>query len=527
MTESYRMYPRKAFYNLSAFLLIFNLLGCHMTNSSDHNSTRDEDLPLFDPHVATFKCTAENNPSYDTEADKWFKEALELESPQIFYDDRDYGKIVILNRKSAERNHGKAMLNLASLYVEGKDPKHGAEDALQLVERAMKLKIAAAYDRMATYYMNGTGVNADATRAYAFWQRAALMGNPDALTFLGKKMQYRKDQVNTSGWANYVIGVQMLECAYSQGDGNAAFELSLVHSIPMERDATKNDLDLALNFLHEGVKLGSQECAISLWVEFSHPIDPLKKIVPYLDKARSERYAVLGRALDFDPYRRFPNLDKVLPLPPSDLPPWNGDDATLINAAIGVSHPASTPPSTTAYSERKGRFFLNSEYYLTETTEFAEDVIAPFEGYWQSSALESVPPALYLTSERFDHAAAAYSNQNNSLSSKLIWRHWRTVRHDDGTISPPVVSGRTRVIEPPAIAKACSGSVRCPITGVWQAWMHAEHSMQNIVNQYWRQVWLIEGQRFPNPQQDWMLDVEAGEITWYLMDGTGVDICPA
>jgi len=54
--------------------------------------------------------------------------------------------------------------------------------------------------------------------------------------------------------------------------------------------------------------------------------------------------------------------------------------------------------------------------------------------------------------------------------------------------------------------------------------MHTEHPMQNIVNQYWRQVWLIEGQRFPNPQQDWMLDVEAGEITWHLMDGTGVDL---
>lgn len=498
-----------------------------MKNSAELNATRDEELPLFNPHSTTFTCILEKSFILDAEAEKWFQQARALEVPQIFIEDRDYKKIVMLTRQSAERNHWKAMLNLASLYIEGRDPMHGTEDALQLVEKAMKLGVAAAYDRMGTYYINGTGIKPDATSAYAFWQRAAQMGNPDALAFLGKKLQYSEDQPNEAGWANAAVGVKMLECAFSQGNGSAAYELGLVHSIPMGRAATETDLALALNVLQEGVRLGSRECAVKLWIEFDQPMDPQKKIAPHVDKARSERYRILTQGLDLHPDRRFPNLDKILPLPPTDLPPWNGDDEALIKAAIGVSHPASTPPSSTAYSERKGRFFLNPEYYLAETNEFAEDVIAPFEGYWQSSALESVPPALYLTSERFEHAATANSNRNASVSSKLIWRHWRTVRHDDGTLSPPVVSGRTRVIETLAIAKACSGIARCPISGVWQPWMHVEHSMQNIVNQYWRQVWLIEGQRFPNPKLDWMLDVAAGEITWHLMDGTGVDICPA
>jgi hypothetical protein len=38
------------------------------------------------------------------------------------------------------------MLNLASLYVEGRDPSHGMK-AVQLVEKAMRLGIPA-YDRM-------------------------------------------------------------------------------------------------------------------------------------------------------------------------------------------------------------------------------------------------------------------------------------------------------------------------------------------------------------------------------------------
>ena len=78
-------------------------------------------------------------PPIDAEADKWFNEALALEDPEIFEDDRDYKKIVQLTRQAAERHHWKAMLNLASLYLEGRDPQHGREDAIRIVEEAMKL----------------------------------------------------------------------------------------------------------------------------------------------------------------------------------------------------------------------------------------------------------------------------------------------------------------------------------------------------------------------------------------------------
>ena len=59
------------------------------------------------------------------------------------------------------------------------------------------------------------------------------------------------------------------------------------------------------------------------------------------------------------------------------------------------------------------------------------------------------------------------------------------------------------------------------------AWIGVEHLMQGAVNQYWRQAWLLAGQPFPDLKLDWLLDVPAGDITWHLMDSTGVDICPA
>jgi hypothetical protein len=120
------------------------------------------------------------------------------------------------------------------------------------VEDAMRLGVPAAYDRMGTYYMNGTGVRGDATRAYAFWQLAAKMGSPEALTFLGKKMYAKHDNPDGSWWGNATVGIKMLECAYGQGYGQAAYELGLAYTVPMDHNPTREELARALNVLHNG-----------------------------------------------------------------------------------------------------------------------------------------------------------------------------------------------------------------------------------------------------------------------------------
>ena len=35
----------------------------------------------------------------------------------------------------------------------------------------------------------------------------------------------------------------------------------------------------------------------------------------------------------------------------------------------------------------------------------------------------------------------------------------------------------------------------------------ADHPLQAIVNQYWRQTWLTRGAPFPRPRRDWLLDL--------------------
>ena len=124
---------------LASLIFLCCLLACKVPD--DKVWPRNQSLPLFNPHVADFICEIEASkvPPIDAQAEDWFLEARALEDPEIFVEDRDYKKIVDLTRQAAERLHWKAMLNLASLYVEGRDPLYGKEEAVQLVEKAMRL----------------------------------------------------------------------------------------------------------------------------------------------------------------------------------------------------------------------------------------------------------------------------------------------------------------------------------------------------------------------------------------------------
>ena len=509
------------------------LSACKMDNSGQKDApSRYLVLPLFNPHMSAFECTIEANrvPPIDAQADVWFHEALSLDSADIYVDYRDYKKIVQLTRQAAERHHWKAMLNLASLYLEGHDSAHGEEDAVKLVEEAMRLGIPAAYDRMGTYYSNGTGVRADATRAYAFWQRAAEMGNPDAMAFLGEKMDAVWDDPDGSFWANKMIGIKMLECAFSQGSGKAAYQLALSYERPVGRDQSPEDRAHALLVLHEGVKLGSEDCASRLEIEFSVPLDPSGMLAPYIDKARAKRYLVLSDALSFDPSDRFPNLDKVVPLPPAKLPPWNGDRDTLLNAARGVTPPPATPKPS-ASSLRTGRHFLDAAFALRDTGQESSATAAPVEGYWQPigydvepdvrQQLAAIPPGLYRRGEAFQ---LELSLHRDVRSGPITWRRWETIRHNHGAVEPLAPAGQVRIVPRPEPLTACACDAICPVSGTWQPWVQPDHPFHSIINRPWRQVWLEEGQGFPVPERDWLLAVPTAEISWHLMGSAKADL---
>ena len=290
-------------------------------------------LDAFNPHRPGFECKheADVNPPFTAEADALFQQGMAATSNAVWSAERNYKKAAEVWTQAAWLGHWKAQFNLAGLYLQGNGVAQDLDKALQLTEELMRQGVPDAWDNMGAYFMGGVGdIKQDASVAYAFWQKAADMGSMAAQAYLGEKFLGTYDDPPTF-WSNRTVSRKMLECAFAQGSGNAAYMLGLDlngHNISLGESYAR-----ALITFHEGVKLGSEKSANSLSSTFRRG-EPL--IENRIDASRAERYSVLGDALWHNPDLRFPNLDKVLPLPPARLPKWNGDEDTLIDAAKGV-----------------------------------------------------------------------------------------------------------------------------------------------------------------------------------------------
>jgi tetratricopeptide (TPR) repeat protein len=402
----------------------------HQPLVSDSKLPRFTRLDKFDPHRKDFVCKheAEANPPITAEAEALFQQALALVSYEMWSENRIYAKAAELYEQAMKLGHWKAQFNLAGLYLQGLGVEQNPEKAIELTEDLMRKGVPAAWDNMGTMYMGGIGsLKQDATVAYAFWQHAADMGSMASQTYIGKKLLGNHDEP-PSFWGNRAIGLKMLECAFAQGSGQAAFELGVT------RNVIDEDYSRALRILHEGVKVGSERSAGYLSSSFRRGDRPVQSGP---DTSRADRYHALANALYHNPDLRFPNLDKVLPLPPAPLPQWDmSAPKTLIDAAKAVVPAASSPPQA---------------------------------------------PAPAPTSQR--------TSQLESAERGMLVTHTR------------VAQGIAREADLPKPLVRCSGAGRCLVTGIWQARVPDDHALAASFNQWHRQSYVLEGQSFPDPRE--------------------------
>jgi len=495
---------------------------------------RYEKLPLFNPHRKSFTCVYQDQhvPPIDPQAELLFQQALALDDPDVYFEDRDYPKIYQLYRQAAERGHRKAMLNLASLILSSYAvPEHDPEIAVRWVEQAMRLGVPDAYDVMGVYHQNGVVTGGGATAAYAFFQRAADMGSPSAQTFLGYKMAGEYDDPGDGFWGNLPIALQMLECAFAQGYGDAGDKLGLIYARPETPDAKLR----ALNVLHQGVKLGSAQCANSLFSEFDGlGLSRGDNLVGHVDKARAERYSKLGDALEHYGVRlKLPNLDKVLPLPPAPLPKWDGNVKTLIDAAKAVTPPPKPNPGASLEGrehvpEGQGVLSLAASSYAVNG-----DESVPKTGYWLATyGLSSMTkselrfarsgrPERYRTGERFEAPMLAW------LTPDLVQWHFL----GDAQPVPPsrdvflkkmVDAGWIRQVPAAASTDDCHGLQRCPITGIWEGRIADDHPLAALYNVWHQQAYVEQGQLFPAPESRF-LDIAAEQVRWTYLGSPNRD----
>ena len=497
---------------------------------------RNMNLKAFNPHRIDFACTHEATklPAITSESEVLFQHGMALTSNELWPDQRDYKSAAQLWKQAAAQSHWKAAMNLAGLFERGLGVQRDTERAVLIVERLMTQGVPGAFDKMGTDHRIGIGVKPDIDRAYGFWQLAADMGSPAAQTYIGNKLDAAYDDAQMGVWGNRIVGLKMLECAFAQGYGEAGYRLG--QTLDIDKDYAR-----ALVVLHEGTKFGSANAANYLSSAFTQT-DPLTG--NQVDRARAERYSLLGDALELNPDLRFPNLDKVLPLPPAALPFWDGKRATLIDAAkaVIVKHPTPSTPG----ANRTGRAHIPQGYVLPGNvtlppTENAFDnhgrpwslsakQHAYFTGYWQPR-IDVVRgdwqrdwnaaqlPQHFKRGEPLPSLAEQIPPGYGTVS----WDYKGLPVKQASSVHPYVAQGIARYVPAPDVPRSCSGTVVCPQTGIWYAQLKKEHAHHAVFHAQWQQTYMEKGQPFPDPttlREAGGITVAARDIRWHWLGET-------
>lgn len=231
--------------------------------------------------------------------------------------------------KAAELGDWGARALLAHFYLEGLGPleknevlKPDAYKAVDIAHVAAKaMQPWGLYDLGVAYEHGYGGAHYDVELAWAYYLKAAQFGSPEAQMTLAQAYRNAGRPMDEEA---------MIQCAYQQGHGPAAYELALDASV-------QTKIQAAIGIYQNGVKFGSLECARDLKILFNQGYwardsdeekEALKLLGIKVDAERERRYDAIYDALQINPDLKLSRLDLVLPLPPAKLPAWAGvDDA--------------------------------------------------------------------------------------------------------------------------------------------------------------------------------------------------------
>ena len=294
---------------IAVISLVLLLCACskrdnQMLPASDLNEVRAK---------AAFTCVheADHLPVLDPEANALFTYGRYLEKID---GPKDFNAIARYYRIAAAYGHYKANHNLQLLVSEGTvsspNPEH---ETIDLAEQLISAGVPGGYYDMGHYLELGYGVKQDADKARRFFRKAADLGSPEAQYYVGDFLSL-PDRAPE-------IARQMMECAADQGYGKAASYLGI--------DLSSNEIySQAVVAFQKGVKSGDSQSASFLGNGFKGP-SPSERLY-YLalpsDPERSRRYRdillFLRNNEGLNP--KVPDIDKIVPLPPAKLPPWDG-----------------------------------------------------------------------------------------------------------------------------------------------------------------------------------------------------------
>jgi len=312
---------------LLAFLMT-SLVAC----DGDQAAVRPvPDLPNIKANLA-FTCAYEKGaiPPRAPEAEQLYAHARWLRKNNLLKEDPlVYPKIERLIRIATAYGHDKANLELRQMIGKGTAQSDNiTKETLDLTEELIERGIPGGYYDMGRYLERGYGVKLDKDLAHRYFRKAADLGSPEGQYTVGDKLTGIDDP------AIQKIGIQMWRCAVEQGHGKSGLELGVWF---------KGDRNIeAVQAFQLGAKAGSEGAASFLFEGFNGPptTDELYYLGQQKDVERYKRYRAIWSFLADYSYLnpKVPEIDRIVPLPPAKLPPWDGSFQWI------KTHEANVPP---------------------------------------------------------------------------------------------------------------------------------------------------------------------------------------
>lgn len=297
------------------------LLSCLLLVACDagsltSTSTKETPLnPLSDIKAKmAFTCVHEQIPAPSTEADVLFQYARWLQkNNQLKQDEGVYVQIERLYRIASENRHYKANINLQNGGMRGTFKLRG-EEHLRMSEQLINAGVATGYYFVGIFLEKGSaGLQQDHAMALRYYRKAADEGSALAQAYVADKLAPIDIAPN--------VARQMRRCAAEQGNGEAAVDLG-IHL------KNKGQYKEALEIFQMGVAAGNESAAGWLDDGFRgpEPTDELDYLGQQEDLERAERYKKIWKILSGYSYAnpKVPEINEIVPLPPAELPAWDG-----------------------------------------------------------------------------------------------------------------------------------------------------------------------------------------------------------
>ncbi len=303
------------------------VLACLAGACTHKEKTPLDSLPDMSAVLANlvFACVheADHLPPLDPEADLLFQYARYLQKKE---GPKNFNEVARYYRIAAAHGHYKANNNLQGLVSQGiAESPDAPKETIDLAAQLVNQSIPGGYYDIGHYLELGYGLKQDPEMALRYMRKAADLGNSDAQYYVAEKLAPIDNAPE--------IARQMRQCATDQGHGRAAIKLGL-------NMQTRKLYPEALKAFQKAAVAGETQGAFVLQMGFSWEREDthLSDIGVAKDPERSHRYKLIGDFIDRNAGRnpKVPDIDKIVPLPPAKLPPWDGTFQWEKNQAAAV-----------------------------------------------------------------------------------------------------------------------------------------------------------------------------------------------